>query len=93
MVIMSNVIENFTTSQAQFGTREAVRLTVNTLVLSALCYVVIEGTGLQSRLLTYPEILVGAIVLDVVLGKWRGLRLLEYVRFFDLTRRSDRWAP
>jgi transglutaminase-like putative cysteine protease len=93
MVIMSNVIENFTTSQAQFGTREAVRLTINTLVLSALCYVVIESTGLQSRLLTYPEILVAAIVVDVVLGKWRGLRLLEYVRFFDLTRRSDRWAP
>jgi len=93
MVIMSNVIENFTTSQAQFGTREAVRLTINTLVLSALCYVVIEGTGLQSRLLAYPEILIAAIVLDVVLGKWRGLRLLEYGRFFDLTRRSDRWAP
>jgi transglutaminase-like putative cysteine protease len=93
MVIMSNVIENFTSSQAEFGTREAVRLTVNTLGLAALCYVAIETTGLQSLLLTFPELLLGAIAVDIGLGKWRGLRLMEYLRFFDLTRRSDRWAP
>jgi hypothetical protein len=44
-------------------------------------------------LLAFPELLVGAIGVDIVLGKWRGLRLLEYLRFLDLTRRSDRWAP
>jgi 7 transmembrane helices usually fused to an inactive transglutaminase/Transglutaminase-like superfamily len=93
MVIMSNVIENFTTSQAEFGTREAVRLTINTLGLAALCYLAIDPTGLQSVLLAFPELLVTAIVVDVVLGKWRGLRLLEYLRFLDLTRRSDRWTP
>jgi len=93
MVIMSNVIENFTTSQAEFGTREAVRLTVNTLGLAALCYLAIETTGLQSLLLAFPELLLGAVAVDIVLGKWRGLRLLEHWRFFDLTRRSDRWVP
>ncbi len=93
MVIMSNVIENFTTSQAEFGTREAVRLTINTLGLAAVCYLAIEPTGLQSLLLTFPELLLVAIAIDIGLGKWRGLRLLEYLRFLDLTRRSDRWAP
>jgi transglutaminase-like putative cysteine protease len=93
MVIMSNVIENFATSQAEFGTREAVRLTVNTLVIAALCYLAIEETGLQSLLLAFPELLVVAIVCDIALGKWRGLRALEYLRFFDLGRRTDRWVP
>ncbi|MBP1685242.1 MAG: transglutaminase domain protein [Deltaproteobacteria bacterium] len=93
MVIMSNVIENFSSSQAEFGTREAVRLTINTLGLAAVCYLAIDGTGLQSLLLAFPELLVGAVAVDIALGKWRGLRLLEYLRFFDLTRRSDRWAP
>jgi transglutaminase-like putative cysteine protease len=93
MVIMSNVIENFSTSQAEFGTREAVRLTINTLGLAAICYLAIDTTGLQSMLLAFPELLIGAIAIDIGLGKWRGLRLLEYLRFFDLTRRSDRWAP
>jgi hypothetical protein len=91
MVIMSNVIENFTSSRAQFGTREAIRLTLNTMLLAALCYVVIETAGLQSLLLCFPELLVAAIVIDVGLGKWRGLRLLEYRRFLGLTKPSDRW--
>lgn len=89
MVIMAGVIENFSTSQAEFGTREAIRLAVNTLVLSALCYLAIEMTGLQSVLLSFPELLLAAIAVDIGLGKWRGLRLLELVRFFDLTRRAD----
>jgi transglutaminase-like putative cysteine protease len=93
MVIMAGVIENFTTSQAEFGTREAIRLTINTLAVAMLCYLAIEMSGLQSVLLCFPELLLGAIAIDVGLGKWRGLRLLEYVRFLDLTRRSDRWAP
>jgi hypothetical protein len=93
MVIMSSVIENFATSQAEFGTREAIRLTVNTLLLSALCYVAVEETGLQSLLLTFPELLLVAIVADIALGKWRGLRALEYLRFFDLAKPSNRWAP
>ncbi|HEX7407668.1 MAG TPA: 7TM domain-containing protein [Candidatus Binatia bacterium] len=93
MVIMSNVIENFSTSQAEFGTREAIRLTINTVGLAAVCYLAIDTTGLQSLLLAFPELLIGSIAIDIILGKWRGLRLLEYLRFFDLTRRSDRWTP
>ncbi|MBI1817198.1 MAG: hypothetical protein HYR72_19680 [Deltaproteobacteria bacterium] len=90
MVIMSSVIENFSSSQAEFGTREAIRLTVNTLLLAVVCYLAVETTGLQSVVLVFPEVLLIAIVVDVALGKWRGLRLLEYIRFFDLTRRSEK---
>ena len=86
MVIMSNVIENFTTTQVELGTREAVRLTANTLLVCASCYVVIEWAGLQSIVLSFPEVLLAVVALEVAIGKWRGLRLLEYVRFADLGR-------
>ncbi|MCK6555586.1 hypothetical protein L6Q96_13560 [Candidatus Binatia bacterium] len=89
MVIMAGVIENFSSSQAELGTREAIRLAVNTLVLAAICYLAVDFTGLQSVLLSFPELLVAAIAVDIGLGKWRGLRLLEYVRFFDLGRRAN----
>ncbi len=91
MVIMSNMIENFTSSRAEFGTREAVRLTLNTLMLAALCNLVVEAGDLQSVLLTFPELLVAAIVVDVVLGKVRGLRLLEYKRFWSLSGKRAPW--
>ncbi len=84
MVIMSNVIENFTTTQVELGTREAIRLTRNTLLVCAACYLTIEWAGLQSIVLSFPEVLILVVALEIAIGKWRGLRLLEYVRFSDL---------
>lgn len=89
MVIMSNVIENFTTTQVELGTREAIRLTRNTLAVCAACYLAIEGGGLQSIVLSFPEVLILVVALEIAIGKWRGLRLLEYLRFSDLGR-ADR---
>ncbi len=86
MVIMSNVIENFTTTQVELGTREAIRLTWNTLLVCAACYLTIEWAGLQSIVLSFPEVLIGVVALEIAIGKWRGLRLLEYLRFADLGR-------
>lgn len=90
MVIMSSVIENFAASQFELGTREAVRLTVNTLFLACLCYLAIARAGLQSVVLAFPEIIAGAILLNILLGKFRGLRLLEYLRFGVLGRGAER---
>jgi hypothetical protein len=86
MVIMSHVIESFTTTQVEQGTRAALRLTFNTLLVCAACYTTIEYGGLQSWILSFPELLVGVIVLEVAIGRWRGLRLLEYPRFYGLVR-------
>jgi hypothetical protein len=86
MVIMSNVIENFTTTQVELGTREAIRLTGNTLLVCAACYLTIEWGGLQSIVLSFPEVLIAVVALEIAIGKWRGLRLLEYLRFSDLGR-------
>ncbi len=88
MVIMSNLIENFTASQVEFGTREAIRLTLNTLLVCVISYAAVEWTGLPSLLLAFPEILVAVMILEVAAGKWRGLRLVELRRFYDLLRRS-----
>jgi hypothetical protein len=65
----------------ELGTRRALGITLATLALAVVCYLVVELGGLQSLLLAYPEILLGTVAVDVALGKWRGLRLLEYVRF------------
>jgi hypothetical protein len=92
MVIMASLIENFTASQIEFGTQQAIRLAGNTLLVCAVCYVVVEGTGLPSWILTYPEILIVVIAAQAVLGKWRGLRLTEFRRFYDVLRRT-RGAP
>jgi transglutaminase-like putative cysteine protease len=85
MIIMSNVIENFAASQVEFGTRQALRMTLTTFGLAVACYLLVDRAGLQGLVLAFPELLLATVVLDVVLGKWRGLRLLEYARFRALS--------
>jgi hypothetical protein len=82
MVIMANIIENFTNTQLERGTGEAFRLTLNTLLVATSSYIGIEYTGLKPLVLTFPELLVGVIVVEVMLGRWRGLRVVEYIRFY-----------
>jgi len=88
MIIMSNVIENFGASQVEFGTRQALRTTAATFALAVACYLVVDRAGLQALVLAFPELLLATIVFDVLLGKWRGLRLLEYWRFLPMLRAS-----
>ena len=82
------MIENFAVSQVEFGTRQAVRMTATTLLLAVTCYLVVDRAGLQSLVLAFPEIILATVAFDVLLGKWRGLRLLEYVRFLGAVPRA-----
>jgi hypothetical protein len=88
MVVMAHVIETFTTTQVELGTREALRVTLNTCLVCAIAYGVIESAGLQAMVVCFPEILLGVVVIEVIAGRWRGLRLLEYGRFAALATRG-----
>ena len=52
--------------------------------LAAHCSEILSGAFSVRQL--SDAVLIGVIGLEVLLGKWRGLRLLEYVRFRDLVR-------
>lgn len=92
MVIMANTIENFTNTQMERGTGEALRLTRNTLLVATCSYLGIEETGLKPLVLAFPEVLLGVVAIELWLGRWRGLRLLEYVRFYRLAQDRERVA-
>ncbi|MCW5891753.1 MAG: hypothetical protein KIT14_14570 [bacterium] len=84
MLIMANVVESFASAQIELGTRTAVRQTIWTLLVSMACYLLVDRAGLQGLVVAFPEILILPVVVNVALGKWRGMRLLEYVRFRSL---------
>lgn len=93
MVIMANIIENFTNTQLERGTREALRLTLHTLLVATVSYAGIESAGLKPLVLAFPELLIVIIGVELVLGRWRGLRFLEYVRFTRLLGQRDVQHP
>lgn len=77
--------EDFTRVQLGKSVRTAVNLTTETLILALVSYIFLVLRPLQEFSLLQPEmLLLGTAIFDLVLGKYIGLRLLEYWRFRKL---------
>jgi len=86
MLIMIILVERFTDYQIERGTRQAFILTLETLIISILAYFLMISQNVQSFILTYPGLILVFIIINLLLGRWTGLRLTEYFRFNPLIR-------
>lgn len=84
MVIMAGIVENFTRTQMEMGTKEALRLTVSTLMASIISYFIIDVAGIQSLVLVFPEVTLVALLFEIIIGRWNGIRFSEYLRFYKI---------
>jgi len=100
MLILSTLVEKFVSSKGEKSFASATVLMGETVLVSIVAYFIAGGEinlglfnvkfDLVKRLmLTYPEIILLLIVLNVLLGKWTGLRVLERVRFREILRHIE----
>lgn len=89
ILILITLSEKFIATQIRLGNKKAMILTAETLIISILCYYIIKWPLLQQFALSFPIIIIaGTIILNVLLGKWTGLRLTEYFRFKEIIKRT-----
>ena len=88
ILIMITLVEKFVATQIEKGARAAIILSVETLIISIICYLIIRWEGLKLVVFVqqYPWAVLGTIVINIFLGKWTGLRLLEYFRFKEVLK-------
>ncbi len=68
---------------------ETVRITFITLVLSLLGFFLLSFQPILRFVLLYPEIVLILIPLNIIIGRYFGLRVTEYVRFTPLKRHGS----
>ncbi len=83
-LILTILAEEFIAAQFRLGLRTALTVTAWTLALATACYLLVNSEIFRALILSYPEITLLAIPLNLILGKWSGLRLSEYFRFRHL---------
>jgi hypothetical protein len=88
ILIMITLVEKFIATQVEKGGWTAVALSFETLFISIACYYVASWPFLQYTLLKYPWLVILTIVINILLGKWTGLRLTEYFRFRQIINRD-----
>lgn len=100
MLILSTLTEKFVSAQGGKGFKQAMVLTLQTVFVAIVAYIVVGGevdlylfklkiNFLQGFMLSYPEVIILIIFFNIFLGRWTGLRLLEYVRFREVLRHVE----
>lgn len=85
VIVLITLVEDFLSLQVERGFKAAVLLTLETTLVAILSFWMIEKwTAFRTLLLGYPEIIFLLIVINVLLGKYTGLRLTEVFRFRSL---------
>jgi hypothetical protein len=78
--------ERFAITVQEEGWHQAVLVSGQTALVVAACYLVMDSPAMQSAFLAFPELLLAVLGLDLWLGRWMGLRLVEYRRFSGLVK-------
>ena len=89
MLIMTTLAEKFVSTLGGKGFYSALLLMLETTVVSLICYWVVEWQYLQNLILGHPEIILLLILVNYILGRWTGLRLMEYVRFREVMKHAE----
>lgn len=86
ILVIIALVEKFVTAQIEKGVWDATRLSIETLILSIVAYFIASWDILRDIVLAYPEIILLTLVINIILGKWTGLRLSEYARFREVRK-------
>lgn len=87
ILILALLAEDFVRVQIGKSVKTAVSLMSETLILSLLSYLFLTWKPVQEFALLNPEaLLISVFVLDIALGRYVGLRLMELWRFRKLIR-------
>ena len=89
ILIMITLVEKFITVQIEKGTKTAIVLAIETLVISVAGYYLASWGALIKTLAIYPWVVLFTVPINILLGKWTGLRLKELFRFKEVLKKIN----
>ncbi len=89
IAILAITAERFAIIADEQGIKKSMQLMLTTAIVIAAAYVVMSSLFMQSLFLAFPELLLVVMALNMWLGRWVGMRLMEYYRFRHLLRSRE----
>lgn len=84
LLIMSTLSESFLNLKTEEGLWSAILGIGETIFAALLCVWIVQWSVFQSLILGYPELILLTFVVNIFLGQWTGLRIVEYFRFREV---------
>jgi hypothetical protein len=89
LILIASLAERYMNLLAFNSKKSATKLSFETLVLSIICYLFISWSIIQNFIIDNTWILFILLPINYYIGKFSGLRLLEYYRFKDILNNND----
>ncbi|MEK7085619.1 MAG: 7TM domain-containing protein, partial [Patescibacteria group bacterium] len=100
MLILSTLVEKFISAKTESDFSSATVIMGETLLVAVIAYFIAGGEidlgivsfkfeFVKTMMLTYPEIIFLLLIIDIFLGRWSGLRVLERIRFREILRHIE----
>lgn len=90
IVIVTLIIERLSIMITEEGMFNTLKTLLGTLVIVILVYSLYFIPTLEMFIFTNPELLLAIIGIQILVGKYKGYRLSEFVRFRDLVRQKKK---
>jgi hypothetical protein len=87
LLIMITLVEKFIATQIEKGNKTAFYLALETLFIAIIGYYLLKWGMLVKIVVAYPWVILLTIPINIVLGKWTGLRISEYLRFKEVFKK------
>jgi hypothetical protein len=81
LVILTMMIERISVTWDEMGAKQTIIVTLSTLVVSFICYLVIILPSIEHIITTFPELLLVITAIILLIGRYNGYKLTEYYRF------------
>jgi len=100
MLILSTLAEKFISIKAEKGLTSAILLMIETIIVSIIAYIFVGGEinagifqfkfdFIKNALISLPELVFIFLLINLALGRWSGLRLLEIIRFREIFKNIE----
>lgn len=86
MVIIAMAIERMSVMWEERGAGDAIKAAIGTLVVASLAYLVMGLDWVEHIVVTFPELLLVALAVVLIIGRYTGFRLTEIARFKALSQ-------
>ncbi len=90
IVIVTTIIERLSIQLAEEGVLSTLKTLLGTLVIVVLIHSLYFISPLEMFMFTNPELLLTVIGFLILIGKYKGYRLSEFIRFRDLVKQKKK---
>ncbi len=81
LVILTMTIERVSVIWDESGPAEAIKMAVLSLIIAAVCYLLMSTHPVQHIFFAFPEMVLVLMALTLLIGRYTGYRLVELLRF------------